>query len=81
MFTKIVSGVVNSATEFAESATTAAGAMASIASNWKAGDPIDKTDVVKLAGAGFTMVEIASFFGVAERVIQEILAEEENEGK
>lgn len=77
MFNSIVKGVVNSATEFASNATDAATAMASIAGTWHAGDPIQKKDVVKLAQAGFTMVEIASFFGVAERVIQEILEDEE----
>jgi len=80
MFSKILTGVANAATEFAENAVDAAGAMTSIVGSYTQGDEIQKEDVKKLIGAGFTMVEIASFFGVAEHVIREVLDEDEGMG-
>lgn len=77
MFNKVLKGVANAATEFAENAVDAAGAMTSIVGSYTQGDEIRKDDIKNLMGAGFTMFEIATFFGVAERVIREIVEEDE----
>lgn len=77
MFGKIAKSLVNTAVEFADHATTLASSMAEIVGDWPAGDPIEKKHVVALAKAGYNMVEIASFFGVATRVIEDMLKDEE----
>jgi len=78
MFGSIAKSLVNTATEFAENATDAASAMGSIVGSWTSGDEIRREDVVRLAKGGFTVVEIASFFGVAQRVIEDLLKDNQS---
>lgn len=79
MFSKIVKGVARSGVEFAESAGELFGGITDLAGGWQKGDPIDPAVVRKMVGAGFNMAQIATFFGVAERVIDEVLKEDEGE--
>lgn len=77
MFNSILKGVANSVVDLATSVTEVSVAATSIVGSYTQGEEIRKQDVTALLTAGFSVIEIASFFGVAERVITELLKEEQ----
>lgn len=72
MFNSVLRGIATSASELTSSVTNASSAITDIVGAYTSGEDVNKKDVIKLLEAGFDVVQIATFFGVAENIIKEL---------
>lgn len=72
MFFKVAKGILKSGEEFVGEVMSASSTISSMVGSYQAGDDIKSEDVDKLIKSGFSISDIASFYGVASNVIKEV---------